>query len=198
MTFHSYKRADQCNDDGNEGANELTKVSTEPTSDKDALSESSKDDSNGVATYNEKSSLCKKHITTEAGCSSSDSGTSNCYDAISINETTGLLSSQYGTVKKSVINSPYGFLFTWAQKYEAGNVPLYSLLLAIFCSTVASVMLLFAYSAISNWWFILILVVLILTSLCSITLIVFFVQDDSIKTFKVCKITSNLAGQAHR
>ena len=100
-------------------------------------------------------------------------------------ECANLVHSSYGTIKKTVLYSPVGFLFQWTTTCPAGNPPFYSLLIAMLTATMALIMLIFGTANYAKWWFIFLLVIFILSSLCCLCFISLFIQDDSIRTFKV-------------
>ena len=102
-------------------------------------------------------------------------------------ESSTLVQSSYGTIKKNVLYSPFGFLFQWTTSCAAGNPPFYSLLIAIGNALFAVIMLQFGNAFHTEWWFIILLVIFISISILSLCFISFFIQDDSIKTFKVRK-----------
>jgi len=106
----------------------------------------------------------------------------------SFTECSTLVQSSYGTIKKTVLYSPVGFLLQWTTICEAGSPPFYSLLLATGSASIAIIMLLFGDKSYGEWWFITFLVFFIIASILSLCFISLFIQDDSIKTFKVRKL----------
>ena len=105
--------------------------------------------------------------------------------SLSPDECSNLVQTNYGIIKKSVLYSPFGFLFRWTSSWEPGNLPFYSLLFAIFTATLAVVMLIFGFSLKNQPWYIILLIVFILLTLAFLCFISCFVQDGSIQTFKV-------------
>ncbi|XP_076811139.1 cationic amino acid transporter 4-like isoform X2 [Clavelina lepadiformis] len=108
--------------------------------------------------------------------------TMGCNDAA---ENRALLPSEYGTIKKSILYSRLGFLVQWTAASKPGDLPFYSLMVAVSCSTSATIMLLFGIAHVSEWWFITIFVILVVTCLLCLGFISLFIQDDSIKTYQV-------------
>ena len=173
--LYSYERTDQCFDK----VQDSESLALTPANNKKTVGK-------GDAALNEKSALCPTSDESNiAGSSNSNHDYEACGTDRSSDNSPLLSSAEYGTVKKSVLTSRFGFLFQWTTKYEAGNVPLYSLLLAIFCSTMATILLLFVSFEITQWWFITLLIILILTTILCLMLITAFNQDNSIRTFKV-------------
>ncbi|XP_078494501.1 cationic amino acid transporter 4-like [Ciona intestinalis] len=99
-------------------------------------------------------------------------------------EDTPIINSSFGTVKKSILHSRVGFLFEWTTAYAPGRIPFYILLSAMACSTTASAVALFVNQQ-DSWWYISIVSTLSVIACLLITTLRCFVQDDTIRTFKV-------------
>uniref|UniRef100_F6XYD9 Cationic amino acid transporter C-terminal domain-containing protein n=1 Tax=Ciona intestinalis TaxID=7719 RepID=F6XYD9_CIOIN len=95
-----------------------------------------------------------------------------------------IINSSFGTVKKSILHSSFGFLFEWTTAYAPGRIPFYILLSAMACSTTASAVALFVNQQ-ESWWYISIVITLSVIAFLLIATLRCFVQDDTIRTFKV-------------
>ena len=133
----------------------------------------------------------KNELLTESGAQNglmhpnTSSNHSAIHQSTSNTECSTLVQSSYGTIKKTVLYSPVGFLFQWTTTCTAGNAPFYSLLLSISSASIVIIMLLFGGRDYGEWWFIMFLVFFIVVSIASLCFISLFIQDDSIQTFKV-------------
>lgn len=107
-------------------------------------------------------------------------------------ECSNLVQASYGSIKKSVLYSQFGFLFQWTSSWDPGVLPFYSLIIAMCNATFAVAMLIFGFSSLNQWWFIILLTIFLLFTLICLSFISCFVQDDSIKTFKVSVVEAKL------
>lgn len=91
-----------------------------------------------------------------------------------------------GTVKKNILNSPYGFMFAWTCNMQPGAAVFNSLLLSVSCGASACAILLFVPAAhLTQAYLVIPLVVLFAVALLSLLFITAFNPDTTIKTFKV-------------
>ena len=104
---------------------------------------------------------------------------------ISPTSTSDIVECNCGTIKRIFLQPKLKPLFQWTSTYYPGTVPYYSLLISIFFSSIATVMLLFGYQKISEAWFLFVLLVFIIISILSLVFISFFNEDQSIVTYKV-------------
>ncbi|XP_076811393.1 cationic amino acid transporter 4-like [Clavelina lepadiformis] len=92
---------------------------------------------------------------------------------------------QCGMIRVGILESRVGFLFQWTHNFSPGDVPFYSLVVAIFFTIVAAVMLLFGQAYYHQWWFIIILTLSIFVASAAVVFISAFYPDREMKTFKV-------------
>ena len=90
-----------------------------------------------------------------------------------------------GTIKTELMSSKYSYLFMWTTEYTPGSIPNWLIIITTFCLAVVAVMITFTHGYISSWWCILIVSIFAFLALLSMTLLLAFYQDQTIKTFKV-------------